>query len=60
MANLNLGQDVANKRERKWTAVHIVAKSYPLYLAVRMRCYVSLLNINPSTIEEAVKQARQS
>ena len=27
MANLNLGQDVANKRERK--AAHIVAKSYP-------------------------------
>ena len=31
MANLNLGQDdVANKRERKQTAAHIVAKSYPL------------------------------
>ena len=30
MANLNLGQDVANKRERKYTAVHIVAKPYPL------------------------------
>ena len=30
MANLNLGQDVANKRERKRPAAHIVAKSYPL------------------------------
>ena len=30
MANLNLDQDVANKRERKPTAAHIVAKSYPL------------------------------
>ena len=30
MANLNLGQDVANKRERKQTAVDLVAKSYPL------------------------------
>ena len=30
MANLKLGQDVANKRERKLTAPHIVAKSYPL------------------------------
>ena len=30
MANLNLGQDVANKSERKDIAVHNVAKSYPL------------------------------
>ena len=30
MANLNLGQDVANKRERKLIVAHIVAKSYPL------------------------------
>ena len=30
MANLNLGQDVANKRERKQTAAQIVAKAYPL------------------------------
>ena len=30
MANLNLGQNVANKRERKFTAAHIVAKSYTL------------------------------
>ena len=48
MASLHLGQDVANKRERKWTAAHIVAKSYPLYLAVIMCNYGSLMNINPS------------
>ena len=30
MANLNLGQDVANKRERKMTIAHIVSKSHPL------------------------------
>ena len=30
MEDVNLGQDVANKRERKLTAPHIVAKSYPL------------------------------
>ena len=29
MANLNLGQDVANKIERKGTAAYMVAKSYP-------------------------------
>ena len=45
MANLNLGQDVANKRERKLTTAHIVAKSYPLR-------YVSLININPSRLYE--------
>ena len=30
MANLNLGQDVANKSETKSIAAHLVAKSYPL------------------------------
>ena len=31
MVNLNIGQEVANKRERKKTAdAHIVANSYPL------------------------------
>ena len=29
MASLNLGQDVANKRERKQTVAHKVAKSNP-------------------------------
>ena len=50
MASLNLGQDVANKREIKQTDAHahIMAKSYLLYLAVRMRRYGSLININPS------------
>ena len=39
MASLNLGQDHIG---------HIVAKSYPLYLAVRMSRYGSLAKINPS------------
>ena len=30
MASLNLGQDVANKREGKSTVAHILAKSYHL------------------------------
>ena len=30
MARLDLGQDVANKRERKQTVAHKVAKSYSL------------------------------
>ena len=30
MGNLNLDKDEANKRERKYTSAHIVAKSYPL------------------------------
>ena len=48
MSSLNLGRYVANKRERKLTAAHIVAKSYPLYLVVRILRYGSLININPS------------
>ena len=48
MANLNLGQDVANKRERKLTAANIMAKSYLLYLAVKMCRCGSLINIKPS------------
>ena len=48
MENLNLGQNVANKRERKQTTPHKDAKFYPLLLAVRMRRYGSLININPS------------
>ena len=46
MAILNLGQDVANKRE-KTTAAPIVAKSYPLWHNVRMCRYSSLIKINP-------------
>ena len=52
MANLNLGQDVANKRETKKTAAQYVAKSFPLYLAVGMRRYGSLININSSGKDE--------
>ena len=48
MANLKLGQDVANKREKKYTDAHIAAKFYPLWLAVKMRRYGSLINIYPS------------
>ena len=47
MTSLNLGRDVANKRERKKTAAHIVAKSYFLYLAVRMLRYGSLITSTP-------------
>ena len=50
MANLNLGQDVANKRERKKTAAHMVAKSCPLWQAAWNPRYGSLININPSGI----------
>ena len=52
MASLNLGQDVSNKRERKYTTAHIVAKSYPLEQAVKMCHYGSLININPSDKKE--------
>ena len=48
MTSLKLGQYVANKRERIWTAPHIVAKSFPLWQAVVMRRYGSLININLS------------
>ena len=48
MANLHLGQDVANNRERKKTISHIVAKSYPLVVVVGMLRYDSL--INPSDL----------
>ena len=47
-----MGQDVANKRERKRTAAHIVAKSYPIASCIRMRRYGSLIKINPSVFEE--------
>ena len=49
MVNLYLDQDVANKNERKLTSGHNVAKSYPLYEAVKMCRYGSLIiNINSS------------
>ena len=45
MANLNLGEDVANKIKRKQNSS---TKSYPLQQPVEMRRYGSLININPS------------
>ena len=49
MANLNLGQDVANKSEKKSNvAAHIVSSFYPQEQAVWMLRYGSLININPS------------
>ena len=45
MAILNLGQNVANERERKYVAAYIVAKSYSLWQAFGMRRYGSLINI---------------
>ena len=48
MANLNSDQYGTNKRERNLEPAHIVAKSYPLWLAVGMIRYGSLININPS------------
>ena len=48
MANLILGQDVANKRERKQTADHILLRFYLLQKAAVIRRYGSLININPS------------
>ena len=47
MSNLNLGQDVANRRERKLTAAQILAKSDPLYLAVKCAVTVLLLTSTP-------------
>ena len=44
MANLNLSQDVANKRKK----LDIVFISYSLEQAVRIHSYGSLININPS------------
>ena len=43
MASHRFAQDMANKRERKQTAAHIVAKYYPLLQTVGMRCYGSLV-----------------
>ena len=47
MANLNVGQDVANKREIRDMDFNEVAKSYTLQQATIMRRYSSLININP-------------
>ena len=52
----DLGQDEANKRERKQTAP-IVVISYPLQLAVKMSRYGYLININPS-VEKQCRENR--
>ena len=53
MANFNLGQDVANKREK-------LDKSFPLKQAVGMRRYGSLININPSGSIFSLAHARSA
>ena len=40
------------EKENRRLLVHIVAKSYPLWPAVQMRRYVSLININPSGMQQ--------
>ena len=52
MPSLSLGQDVANKRDKETIGIagHIVAKSYPLYQAVGLCRFGSLININPSDV----------
>ena len=39
------------KEKENRTAFHNVAKSYPLWLAARMRRYSSLININLSSLQ---------
>ena len=51
MAIVNVGQDVANKID---IVAYEVAKSYPLWQAVKMRRYGSLININPSAFGESL------
>ena len=41
---------MANKRDRKYTSAHKMAKSYLLKQATGMRRYGSLININPSAL----------
>ena len=54
MANLNiLGQDVANKRERKLKAAHIVAKCYPPMLSERV-VTVLLLKSTPLLVTRSL------
>ena len=52
MANLYLDKAVANTRERKQTAAHLVAKYYPLLQASGRRRYGSLININFSVLTD--------
>ena len=45
-------------KEKEKTIAHIVAKSYPLWQADRIRCYGSLININPSDEVEEIERAK--
>ena len=43
MENFNLGQDVANEKERKWTAAHIDVRNAWLRFSYKDQpCYTSL------------------
>ena len=59
MANLNLGQDVANKRERKQTAAPLVAKSHTHKQAAGRSRYGSLININPSGLSYRERKGKK-
>ena len=52
MENLNLFRPLKERENRQ---LLIQAKSYPLYLAVRMRRYGSLIIINPSGLEKVTQ-----
>ena len=52
---LNIGQHVAKKEKEKIDSCHIVAKSYPPQQTAVMRCYGSLMNINPSAVVKRFK-----
>ena len=58
MTYINLGQDQANKRERKQTAAQ-VAKYCPLQQATGISRYGSLININPSGRKHIIFLAMQ-
>ena len=50
MTNLNLGQDVANKRNKNRHLLIYMAKSYPLWEAQRIYRYSSPIYINLSSV----------
>ena len=55
VANLDLSQDVAKERKKEIDSCsHKVANFYTLQQAAEMRRYGSLININPSAIQEAL------
>ena len=53
MANLDLAQDVANKRERKYAANRNCGQIWSSIASWRMRRYGSLINIHPSVQKPA-------